>query len=67
VQIEQRFSPSECQDPHGAPPGEEADYDTHIYRWFAERLAAALAVSKKMAENAGSIWATRCNYRFEPT
>jgi len=34
-------------------PGEDSDYDTYIYRWFAERLAAALAVSKKMAENAG--------------
>jgi len=55
VQIEQRFSrASECQDPHGAPPRrEDSVYDTHIYQWFAERLAVALAVSKKMAENAG--------------
>ncbi len=33
--------------------GEDSDYDTYVDRWFAERLAAALAVSKKMAENAG--------------
>jgi hypothetical protein len=34
-------------------PGEDTDYDTYVDRWFAERLTAALAVSKKMAENAG--------------
>jgi hypothetical protein len=34
-------------------PGEDPDYDTYVVRWFEERLAAALAVSKKMAENAG--------------
>jgi hypothetical protein len=36
-------------------PGEDSDYDTYVDRWFAERLAAALEVSKKMVENAGSI------------
>jgi hypothetical protein len=34
-------------------PGEDSDYDTYVDRWFAERLAAALEVSKKMVENAG--------------
>ena len=34
-------------------PGEDSDYDTYVDRWFADHLAAALAVSKKMAENAG--------------
>jgi len=34
-------------------PGDDSDYDTYVDRWFADHLAAALAVSKKMAENAG--------------
>jgi hypothetical protein len=34
-------------------PGEDSDYDSYVDRWFAERLAAVLTVSKKMAENAG--------------
>jgi hypothetical protein len=34
-------------------PGEDSDYDTYVDRWFAERLATVLTVSKKMAENAG--------------
>ena len=34
-------------------PGEDSDYDTYVDRWYAERLAAVLTVSKKMAENAG--------------
>jgi hypothetical protein len=33
--------------------GEDSDYDTYVDRWFAERLAAVLTVSKRMAENAG--------------
>ena len=47
-----RVSRSIPSTPH-VRPGEDSDYDTYIYRWFAERPAAALAVSKKMAENAG--------------
>ena len=34
-------------------PGQDSDYDTYVDRWYAERLAAVLTVSKKMAENAG--------------
>jgi hypothetical protein len=36
-------------------PGEDSDYDTYVDRWFTERLAAALAVSKKWRKTPGSI------------
>ena len=32
-------------------PGEDSDYDTYVDRWYAERPAAALTVSRKIAEN----------------
>ena len=34
-------------------PGADSDYDTYVDRWFDDRLAAALAIAKKMAESAG--------------
>jgi len=32
-------------------PGEASDYDAYVDRWYAERPAAALTVSRKIAEN----------------
>ncbi len=34
-------------------PGADSDYDTYVDRWFDDRLAAALVISRKMAESAG--------------
>jgi hypothetical protein len=34
-------------------PGADSDYDTYVDRWFDDRLAAALVISRKMAEGAG--------------
>jgi hypothetical protein len=33
--------------------GEDSDYDTYVDRWFDDRLAAAIEISRKMADSAG--------------
>jgi hypothetical protein len=33
-------------------PGADSDYDTYVDRWFDDRLAAALVISRKIAESA---------------
>jgi hypothetical protein len=33
--------------------GEDSDYDTYVDRWFDDRLAAAVEISRKMADSAG--------------
>jgi hypothetical protein len=34
-------------------PEADSDYDTYVDRWFDDRLAAALVISRKMAQSAG--------------